>query len=184
MTSDRRVKYTKAALEEALLDLMAEKPIDRISVKELCDKADVNRSTFYAHYGSPQELLDSITGALINEFTAIKDSYTTVEEMIRDSIAKLNQNAKLFRALFNTREGVFGYSLKLLYTWEDVFIKSMEHDGVPTDTAKLLYSYIATGSAAAIGLQTVGAVKMSVDETVSHIKTITDAIIETYKRRQ
>ncbi len=184
MTSDRRVKYTKAALEEALLDLMAEKPIEKISVKELCEKADVNRSTFYAHYGSPQELLDSITGALINEFTSLKYSYTTVEKMIRDSIAKLNENGKLFRALFNTREGVFGYSLKLLYTWEDVFINSLERDGVPKDTAKLLYSYIATGSAAAIGLQTVGGVKMSVAETVSHIKTITDAIIDTYKRRQ
>jgi AcrR family transcriptional regulator len=57
---DRRVKYTMALLKEALIELMEKKHISKISVKELCEKADVNRSTFYAHYADAHELLHQI----------------------------------------------------------------------------------------------------------------------------
>lgn len=57
---DTRVQFTKNRLQEALLSLLQEKPIDRITVKELCDKADLNRSTFYLHYDSPHSLLKEL----------------------------------------------------------------------------------------------------------------------------
>ena len=47
---DRRVKYTKKALKNSLIDSLKEKTIEKITVKELCEKADVNRGTFYSHY--------------------------------------------------------------------------------------------------------------------------------------
>ena len=43
---DRRVKYTLLALRGSLLELMREKDVSRITVKELCERADVNRGTF------------------------------------------------------------------------------------------------------------------------------------------
>ena len=46
---DRRVRKTKKALRESLAELLAEKSIQYISVRELTDKADVHRSTFYAN---------------------------------------------------------------------------------------------------------------------------------------
>ena len=45
---DRRIKYTKHALQEAMIELLETHPIAKISVSMLCEKADVNRSTFYA----------------------------------------------------------------------------------------------------------------------------------------
>lgn len=62
---DRRVKMTKRILKEALIEIMKTKPIHEISIKKICETADVNRSTFYHHYQSPQELYDDI----INEIT-------------------------------------------------------------------------------------------------------------------
>ncbi len=50
MDENRRVKLTKKMIKEALTALMCEKGFAKISVKELCEKADVNRSTFYAYY--------------------------------------------------------------------------------------------------------------------------------------
>ena len=44
---NRRVKYTKRVIKEALIELMANRQVGEISVKKLCEKADVNRSTFY-----------------------------------------------------------------------------------------------------------------------------------------
>jgi AcrR family transcriptional regulator len=54
---DRRVKYTKAALRESLITLLMDRPIEKVSVKRICELADVNRSTFYAHYTDAYDLL-------------------------------------------------------------------------------------------------------------------------------
>lgn len=44
---DRRVRKTKRQLRQALMDLMSEKPSKSISVRELAERADINRGTFY-----------------------------------------------------------------------------------------------------------------------------------------
>ena len=57
---DRRVLYTKMFLKEALLELMREKPVDRITPTELCRRAGINRNTFYSHFYSVRELLQNV----------------------------------------------------------------------------------------------------------------------------
>ena len=61
MVDNRRVKITKLMLQEALIDLLQEKALENISVRELVNKADINRSTFYSHYDTIYDLLYSIT---------------------------------------------------------------------------------------------------------------------------
>ena len=62
---DRRVRKTTAALREALHSLIVEKPYDEIAVKEILDRADVGRSTFYTHFRDKDDLLaSSIEGIL------------------------------------------------------------------------------------------------------------------------
>ena len=56
----RKTRYTQMALKDSLIDLMKEKSISQITIKELCEKADVNRTTFYAHYADQHQLLHSI----------------------------------------------------------------------------------------------------------------------------
>ena len=46
--------------QKMLIDLMRERPLGSITIKALCEQADVNRSTFYAHYDSIEELLHDI----------------------------------------------------------------------------------------------------------------------------
>lgn len=58
-TADRRIQKTQRSLREALLSLAREKPYDSIAVKEVLDRADVGRSTFYAHFSGKDDLLES-----------------------------------------------------------------------------------------------------------------------------
>ena len=58
---DRRVKYTLTALKEAMIKLLQEQHISKISVVSLCKVADVNRSTFYTHFKDHYDLLQYIT---------------------------------------------------------------------------------------------------------------------------
>lgn len=68
---DRRVKYTRMALRESLLSLLETTPINRITVKDICERADVNRGTFYAHYQDPDALLTQIENDVLS---AISDT--------------------------------------------------------------------------------------------------------------
>ena len=47
---DIRIEKTERAIKQAFMELRAEKPLEKIRVKELCDRACINKSTFYAHY--------------------------------------------------------------------------------------------------------------------------------------
>ena len=60
MKESRKTQYTRKSLADGLIELMKHKPFDRISVKELCEYADVNRSTFYMHYEDIYALLRAI----------------------------------------------------------------------------------------------------------------------------
>ena len=62
---DRRIRRTRALLHEALTSLIREKPYEGISVKDVLKRADVGRSTFYAHFHNKDELLVSGIGEVL-----------------------------------------------------------------------------------------------------------------------
>lgn len=70
---DRRVRRTKALLLKGLMQLMETKDIKDISVKELSDLIDINRSTFYLHYNDIYDMLNQLENELFVEFNEILD---------------------------------------------------------------------------------------------------------------
>ena len=66
---DLIIVKTKNALYQALLDLMKEKEFEEIKVSDICNKALVNRSTFYAHFEDKYELLSTYIGDLKDSLT-------------------------------------------------------------------------------------------------------------------
>ncbi|NMM99649.1 TetR family transcriptional regulator [Bifidobacterium sp. DSM 109958] len=63
---DRRARRTRAMLQEAMLKLLERKPLNKISVTELTELADVNRATFYAHYTDIYDMFEQIKAELID----------------------------------------------------------------------------------------------------------------------
>lgn len=66
--SDARVRYTQRVLKESFLSLLREKPVNKITVKEVCELAELNRATFYAHYSDCFALMESIERELLGAF--------------------------------------------------------------------------------------------------------------------
>lgn len=62
---NQRIKFTKALLKNSLIELMHTKSINKITVKELCENADINRSTFYLYYTDQFALLKEIEEELL-----------------------------------------------------------------------------------------------------------------------
>ncbi|MCR5485619.1 MAG: TetR/AcrR family transcriptional regulator [Clostridiales bacterium] len=98
---DRRVKYTKSVLKDAIISLLETKPISKITIKELCEVADINRGTFYAHYSDQYDLLSQIGVELMSDV----DSYLT-------SIEKYDKNThsdELDSRIFSVISACFEY---------------------------------------------------------------------------
>lgn len=66
---DLRVVKTQSTLYSSLLNLMKEKTFEEIKVSDICSKALINRSTFYAHYNDKYELLAEFIQELKNSLT-------------------------------------------------------------------------------------------------------------------
>lgn len=79
MAEDRRVRKTKKAIQDVFCEMIKEKTLNEITVKELCARADINKSTFYLHYKDIYDLADSIQNLLIQGVCAIIDEYDYTE---------------------------------------------------------------------------------------------------------
>lgn len=65
--SDLRTKRTRASIKAAFLTLRAKKPLEKISVKELAELAQINKATFYLHYRDIYDLSDQIENEVLAE---------------------------------------------------------------------------------------------------------------------
>ncbi len=109
-TEDRRIKMTKKILKEALIELMRAKPLNEISIKKICETADINRSTFYHHYQSPEELYDDIINDVSVDFIGIlesnKEKNAVSVEVISKVLEYIEDRRGLFLVLLSANGGI------------------------------------------------------------------------------
>ena len=99
---DRRVVMTKRLLKEALIEKLKEKDIYHISVRELCETADINRSTFYKHYGSQFDLLADMENDLLDYVTEeIRRNESDPVRIISAACRYLEDNLEFVRLIIN-----------------------------------------------------------------------------------
>ncbi|HIT34111.1 MAG TPA: TetR/AcrR family transcriptional regulator [Candidatus Faecousia intestinigallinarum] len=108
MGENRRVRMTKKMLQEAMLELLEQKPIQRITVTDICQLADVNRSTFYAYYEDVGKLLLEIEDEVLDQLPVSPDiPATTVHQflsVLEDFFDYVRKNERLFRILILQRD--------------------------------------------------------------------------------
>lgn len=64
--TDKRIIKTRLAIRTSFLKILKSKPLTEITIRELCDDALINRSTFYCHYRNPADVLEEIENELIH----------------------------------------------------------------------------------------------------------------------
>jgi AcrR family transcriptional regulator len=108
---DRRVRRTRRALSEALIGLTLEKGYERITVQEILDRADVVRSTFYAHYRDKDALLFGCFDGMFAELTRTVDAMapgTPLTDPARPAeilYQHASENRRVYRALCGRQGG-------------------------------------------------------------------------------
>lgn len=64
---DMRVVKTRRAIRNALIELAEEKDVEKITVKELCERAEISKPAFYSHYGNIYDVVDGIENEVVQK---------------------------------------------------------------------------------------------------------------------
>ena len=82
---DIRIARTDRAIEQAFMELRAQKPLEKIKVKELCDLACINKSTFYAHYQDIYALANAMEDEMVEVVVFINRVEAAMSKCISES---------------------------------------------------------------------------------------------------
>lgn len=104
---DRRIKHTKQFLKTALLELLEEKPLSQISVTALCNRADINRNTFYCHYHYPEEILWEMQQDVLEQFQTLFDEKQNGSQLILHICQALKTTPHLYYIIFKSPDDHF-----------------------------------------------------------------------------
>ena len=148
---DRRVKYTKMVLKESFINLLEKKEISQITIKEICEDADINRSTFYTHYTDQYDLLRKIENELLDNVSAHLAELDHKNKRMDDiALAEkifdyIKENAKLCKLLLSER-GDLSFQKKIMTLVYDKIITELTHNSNLTkEDAEYVYSFTITG---------------------------------------
>ena len=173
---DARVRYTKMVVKESLMELLRVKPVAKVTVTEICERAGINRATFYAHYSDPTDLLHSIETELIEGITervapALSATGAGLREALIGIFDYVQANAETCRVLLSD-SGDTGFQSQIVRVVEEQYVEyyRASSPGAAAD-AEYVYTYIALGS--------VGVIRKWLQEgTVKPCEEIADLIIK------
>lgn len=146
METNRRATMTKNILKEVLIELLETKPINNISVRLICEIADLNRSTFYAHYNDQYHLLEEIQNEVIEKtlfYLSDVSNNTLSIEYVESFLKYIKDNQSVFKILLlqkgnNSFEQQFTQSV-LNKIYPNIPLRSK------SDEENYIYSYMMSG---------------------------------------
>lgn len=101
---DIRVKKTKRSIINAFLELRSKMPLEKIRVNELCRIAEINKSTFYAHYQDIYQLSEEVEQEVLQSYLNIPHPEYVLhntEGFVRELFQAFYAHERLFRILFS-----------------------------------------------------------------------------------
>lgn len=152
--NNQRTRLSKILLKNALMDLLSEKgSVTKISVRELCERADLNRSTFYAHYSEPKELLEEVEAELLDATREHLQKIGAENDIgahryLLSFLMYIKENDKPFRTLL-IDAGDPEFRSKFMQQSIIQFVENLDI-AFPKEHEQYIYSYILNGSTGVI----------------------------------
>ena len=164
--SESRYFATAARMDEAFLTLLAKKDFEYITVKEICEVAEVNRSTLYLHYETMSDLLSESVSRMNEQFLACmeKDSdafsaklqncprdeiYLITPDYLTPYLGYIKNNKQLFRAA-TENAAVLGMDKSYDRMFHHVFTPILDRYGVPEQDRTYIMAFYIQGLMAII----------------------------------
>lgn len=178
--TDRRVKYTKMVLKKSFVNLLKKKTLSKITIKEICEDADINRATFYSHYSDQYDLLCQIENELIEDINHYLESYSfSIEgkeavEMLEMIFEYIKENAELCAVLLSDNGDInFQKQVRKIVQIQCIS-EWTANKSMNKDDAEYIYSFFTIGSVGVIQKWLSEGMKKSAREMAEMILNLTN----------
>lgn len=147
---DRRVVKTKKAIRNALAELLMKQDIENITVKDIADKADVNRKTFYNYYLNVFQVIDEIENEISQKFNNAISGISTTDvlndpQIVFDRINEIiSEDSEFYECLFRMENNP-GLVIRLSDRLIKQTISSLTEMGIEETKAIIISDFFITG---------------------------------------
>lgn len=192
LIKDRRVRKSKEALKNSLIELMREKSVNNITVKELVTRADLNRSTFYNYYSDIPDMLSKLEDELYNEFLYTLEAHIPKKEkvvdvskgghkFIEDMCSVIKNNYEFCKCIFS-KNGDLNFLFKLEEMIENNLKNQLREifDG-KIDHLTYVYSFFKSGYIGILKEWMKGGCVESSEEIANITYDLIKSIIDTFR---
>lgn len=148
-------------IEKSLLELLTKKPLSKITIKELCEGVDINRTTYYRYYLDQYDQLEKIENEIFNNMGKFIEDINTKNngDMVKSVLTYIEKEKQEFKILLEN--GDMNFQTKLLsFIGKKLFQNVMPND---LDT-EIKYIYAAVDSFGVVSEWIKENIKLSVDE--------------------
>jgi len=184
---DARIRYTKRVVCDTFINLLRTKPIEKITVKEICDISEINRATFYKYYDNPYDLLEKIEtetmdflqGRITDKKNEINSENMSREEELGEIfkivLTDISEKKNLYMALFSENGDDLFKERLFSFCYKDN-IKTIEErfPSLPRERQEWLYYFVAEGCNGVLNQWLVNENNQTIDDLVHFlVNTIT-----------
>lgn len=147
MKTDARTRYTKMVIRQSFLALLKEKPINRITVKEICDRSEINRATFYHHYKDPYDLLEQLEDELQEMllFSIRQENLKDMESFYSMILNSIKENGESYVTILTAHGDAFPIRLFLSCYREAFPLLTSRYSNLDETTLTFIYHFIGQG---------------------------------------
>ncbi len=173
---DRRILKSRQAIQSTFLQMLVKVGFDEITVKNLTEKANIGRKTFYLHYIDKYDLLDKIVDDHIAQLREICDQKQDKGIIVGSILwfSYFEQHKSLFAALFKSK-GASSFRKKLLSFTMGEINKKLNEDSNPIIDKHIFLKFL--------GSATMGVLEAYVLEEVdSDIEAVATQVVQLYTK--
>ena len=176
---DARIVKTKKKIKDTLFCILEKKPIADVSISEICNKAKINRNTFYAHFATPETVLEEITEDYISEEYKVLNEYGTTKEIVIAACDFIKAHAKeTIILLSNTPEKHFIEKGVKYSAASPIYVIDNKSEGLSPKQIEMIHTYIVNGAVAIIKEWLYSGMKESPEEIGETVDYITTSLIK------
>ena len=175
MGTDVRVRYTNKVIKEALIALLREKPLRSITVREICELAGVNRTTFYKHFRDIYDVFEQVEEDAAQGLVDLIDQYygRNSQDVLLLILRSIRDHREEFAPMLQREEGQ-----NLLYRMAMAAYRKLRERAAADGAAgrfpssALHFGYYAGGIGGVLGYWIGNGMKESPEEIVQEIRSL------------
>ena len=152
LKQDRKSRYTRMVLRDSLVELMKTKPITKITIKELCENADINRSTFYSHNSNQYDLLNSIEEETLSwakksiSYLMDKHDIQETKNILLEMFKSIKENSQHLQVLMSEKGDIDFQKRLFALIYEECGINLAAGEHKDKDMNESYFVFVVNGS--------------------------------------